>query len=360
MEDEPLAAGRDALGDPRQHLVRIDSQALRRFALGGCNFVADPAEDDATVVHRSADHPVAIGQRITERAARGIGRRPVEHRAHRAAGADGDRHLARLDCVDADVRERAVVGADNERRCCVDAQLGRHARAQTLEMVGRGHELRQPLAAHARDLERALVPVERREIEEPGRRCDRMVDDIAAEQAMKHVLLDADEARGGCEKLRLLVAQPGELHERRHRMDGRTGTAIDRHPVAFRANPLRPAGGAIVRPGDAARQRGPIGGDRDDAVHRGAECDAREAVGRNARGANRIANRGDDRAMDLVGILFGGGRRRRQQRVLDGAVRDDTPAQVEDDGLGRRRADVDADHMVGQTASPGRMPPTRP
>ncbi len=176
MEDQPFAARRDALGDARQHFVGIDPQALRRFALGRRELVAHPAEDDAAVVHRSADHPVAIGQRIAERAAFGIRHRLVDHRAHRSAGADGDGHLARLDRVDAEVRQHAVVRADDERRCRVDAQLGRHAAVQALDVIGRRHERRKLLALTPANVERPVVPVERREVEQAGGRGNRMVD----------------------------------------------------------------------------------------------------------------------------------------------------------------------------------------
>ena len=48
--------------------------------------------------------------------------------AHCAAGADRHCDVARLDRVDADVRQHAVVGADDERRCGTESEIRRELR----------------------------------------------------------------------------------------------------------------------------------------------------------------------------------------------------------------------------------------
>ena len=160
MEDQAFAARRHPLGDAGQHVIGIDAEALRGFRLGGGQFVAHPAEGDAAVVDGAADHPVLFRQQVTEGASRRVGARSVDDRPHRATGADRDRHVARLDRIDAEIGENAVVGADDEGNVGRKTEIGGNRRIETLHMMRRRNRLRQPLRRDSGNRKRALIPVQ--------------------------------------------------------------------------------------------------------------------------------------------------------------------------------------------------------
>ena len=70
------------------------------------------------------------------------------------------------------------------------------------------------VGGNASDFQGFGVPVQLGQIEQAGGRGNGIVHHVTFEQSEEHILLDADEARGPGEHLRLFAPQPDQFGER--------------------------------------------------------------------------------------------------------------------------------------------------
>jgi hypothetical protein len=159
QHDQPVAARGHRRGELEQLRLGVLAEVRgERFAR--------PLQDDAAVVDRPADNPAPGGQRVAEHPAEGVDGRTLDDdpdgsaRADRA-GRDSGAHGAR-----AEVGERPVGAAGDDRGSRVEAKLAsgrggqpRHVRArhEPRELVGTP-AISSTSAAHSSD-ERRISPV---------------------------------------------------------------------------------------------------------------------------------------------------------------------------------------------------------
>ncbi|MNM94181.1 hypothetical protein D3C81_1065770 [compost metagenome] len=227
MEEQPVRARTDTLADLGQHVVRADPQPFRRLYLGSGEFVPHPAENHAAIVDRPPDYPVLIRQRVAEDSALGIGPWAVDNGANRPAGTDRDGDDAGVDCIDPKIGQNAVAGTNDEAGGGGESHGAGVAWRQALQDVRRRHELRQLIWRDAGQSQRFFVPIQALQIQEAGRRGDRIVDDVLPEQLQEDVFLNGDELAGLCEQFRPFMTQPKQLGQRGHRVNRRAGAQIN-------------------------------------------------------------------------------------------------------------------------------------
>lgn len=100
------------------------------------------------------------------------------------------------------------------------------------------------------------------------------------------------------------AAQPEQLGQRRHRVDGRAGAGVK--CLALLGIPERVGfgGGARIHPGDGAHQRSAIRRDRKQAVHRATQADPRDGVALRAHRAHHRRKHARGGVGHLFRILF--------------------------------------------------------
>ena len=113
-------AGRASISSPSLPGGDLRGQ-LEQGGLGvraevGRQRLARPAQHDAAVVDRAADDPAPRHQRVAEDAAAGDRPRALDHQPQRAAGADRAGRHAGVHGAHAEVGQRPVGGADDERQ----------------------------------------------------------------------------------------------------------------------------------------------------------------------------------------------------------------------------------------------------
>ncbi|MNN28571.1 hypothetical protein D3C81_1421480 [compost metagenome] len=227
MEQQALASGGHLFGDAGEDVVGVDAEPLGRFDLRGSEFIPDPAEEHPAVVNRTADDPVLLGQRVTEDPAFGIDERLVRYGTDGSARTDGCGNDAWPDGAYAEIGEHAVARADNKRRLRQQADFPGDFRRQPGRGIGGRYKSGQPTFIDTGDVQRPRVPFQTLQIQHAGGRGDGVVDDIFPEELGKYIFLDGDEF--GClpEHFGLVLAQPHELRNRRHGVDGRTGPQVE-------------------------------------------------------------------------------------------------------------------------------------
>ncbi len=176
-----------------------------------------------------------------------------------------------------------------------------------------------------------------------------MIDQPFAKQAIQHIFLHTDKPCGASEQLRLVVPQPHDFAERRHRMNRRACAQIDCMAIQLVANPVRPFARAVVGPGDAVGQKTVVAVERDHAMHCGTERHQGDPVISRLRSPScldRLGNRGQYRLINLLRILFRHARRRTQQWIFHRVLGNHTPFQGEHYRFGTGGADIDAEHEI--------------
>ena len=139
----------------------------------------------------------------------------------------------------------------------------------------------------------------------------------------------------------LVLAEPHELGQRRHRMKRRAGALVQAEVLVAQALGL--LGRARIGPGDQPRQ-GPVAGVQgEQPVHRRADAEPADlgaALAGPGRGAGDDLEHGLD---DHLGVLLGPPVLGLDHGAAGLGVAELAPVAVEGDRLGARRADVDAE-----------------
>ena len=215
--------------------------------------------------------------------------------------------------------------------------------------MGSGHNRAQLLGAHAGHLEGFVVPLQVLAAHQSGPACARRVDQPLAGQAVYEQLLDPDPARHARMQLGLLLGEPHELDQRRHRVKRGPRARVEVRVLGPEALGL--LGGPAVGPRDERGDRPSVPIKPDERVHRGAQRHAGDPIAAAClhRGAGGL-QRGVD---DLIGILFGLTERGLVERIAPIPRTARVGPRVEDDRLDARRPDIDGEDELLVSAGLG-------
>ena len=244
--EQPLAAGRHLRGQLEQLRLGVRAEVGRQRLAG-------PAQHGAAVVDRAADDPAPRRQRVAEDPPLGIDRGALDHQPQRAARADRAGGHAGAHRAEAEVGQRPVAGADDEREPGLEPEVGggRRARARA------GAWWARAATARRRRCPRSRAP------RGPSRASRRLSSPVpeATEWSTAHVpvsratheLLDPGPAPDGGERLGLVLGEPHELGQRRHRVQRRARPVVQLGVLG--AQPLGLLGRPHVAPRHQRRER---------------------------------------------------------------------------------------------------------
>ena len=269
--------------------------------------------------------------------------RPVRRGEDDAGGPEGQRHLPGRDDPDADRVGRLVAAAGDDRGAGTQPGGGggeRRDRAGHLRPLERR---RQP---GGRDPERGDDlgrPVARGQVEQDRAGPVGLVHGVLAGQAEPQVVLGQQDVGGPRPHVGLVIADPDEL---------RRGEAGQRVVAGDRDEPLRAdcgtdrvalGGGPLVVPQDGRAEHAVGVVEQHQPVHLAGQPDRLDVVAGDARGGQDGPDRGHGPVPPGGRVLLAPERVGRAEAVLGGADPADRAGLVDEDGLGRRRRDVDAE-----------------
>ena len=234
--------------------------------------LAGPAQHDAAVVDRAADDPAPRRQRVAEHAARRgstAGRSTISRSAplvpiEQAATPGCTAPTPRL--ASGPSAAPTITGSPASRP---ELGGGRRAEREAARWSGTSGDSR--VGVDARDGERLAVPVERRcRFSSPVPDAIEWSTAHAPVSRADHELLDPRPAPRGGERRGLVLGEPQELGQRRHRMQRRAGAVVQLGVLGAQALGL--LGRAHVGPRDQRRRAPARRASRpDERVHRPAE-----------------------------------------------------------------------------------------
>ncbi len=153
-------------------------------------------------------------------------------------------------------------------------------------------------------LQRQIIPIQGGCVEQPAPRGDVVIADLPPAQASQDVFLHAGEARRFCEHLRPLLAQPDDLIQRVHSVDGTAGSPVERFRVGPGFDVLSLFYRPPVRPGDHPGERSIVFVQRNQAVQGAADADPARFARQLAGLFQRSPHAGDHGLEYRFGVLL--------------------------------------------------------
>jgi hypothetical protein len=169
-----------------------------------------------------------------------------------------------------------------------------------------------------------------------------MIHHELAEEAEEDVFLDRDPPGRAPEGVRILLCEPQQLGQGRHRVDRGARAPVDGGSVHLLLDHASLFRGPVIGEGDQRRERIPLRIEPDQAVHRDAEGNARDLRASFLRGPHHAREGVEYRLEDPIRVLLCPAGERRTERVLPRLVGQEATVPGVRDRLGARRAYVDS------------------